>query len=177
MSSSQQLAFDLASAAKTGRPFSPMPPVVKRSRSPYERFLAERAKRSEVADLGRHVGDEEMHPSLFPFQREAVRWAARKGRAGLFADCGLGKSRMQLTWASTVADRSLIVAPLSVARQTVREAAAIDMDLRYVRSGEDAAGPGVQGARRRAAARPPPRAQPLARRQRFSDRGSEPQIP
>jgi superfamily II DNA or RNA helicase len=78
-----------------------------------------------------------MHPSLFPFQRAIVAWACQKGRAAIFADCGLGKSRMQLEWARAVGSRTLIVAPLSVARQTVREAAAIDTELTYVRDGLD----------------------------------------
>lgn len=62
---------------------------------------------------------------LFPFQESLVTWALRKGRAALFADCGLGKTAMQLTWAENVArhtDRPvLILTPLAVASQTVRE--------------------------------------------------------
>lgn len=63
---------------------------------------------------------------LFPFQRHLVEWAARKGRAALLADCGLGKSAMQLVWAENVVrkhnGRALILAPLAVGPQTVREA-------------------------------------------------------
>ena len=55
---------------------------------------------------------------LFPFQRALVEWSIRKGRAALFADCGLGKTPMQLVWADNVArhtgQRVLIVAPLAV---------------------------------------------------------------
>ena len=62
---------------------------------------------------------------LFPFQESLVTWALRKGRAALFADCGLGKTAMQLTWAENVArhtDRPvLILTPLAVSAQTVRE--------------------------------------------------------
>lgn len=140
--SQHQLAFDLADRVKSGPVFVP-PAIRRRPSTGYERFLAARAERTAVPDRGRSVDDDEMHASLFGFQREAVRWAAKRGRAGLFADCGLGKSRMQLTWAKAVAARSLIVAPLSVARQTVREAEAIDMDLRYVRDGSAAIGDGV----------------------------------
>lgn len=64
-------------------------------------------------------------PTLFPFQRDIVAWALRRGRAAVFADCGLGKTIVQLEWAKHVADhtrgRVLIFAPLAVAQQTVAE--------------------------------------------------------
>lgn len=63
---------------------------------------------------------------LFPFQRALVEWALRKGRAAIFADCGLGKTPMQLVWAANVAKytrkRVLIVTPLAVSHQTLEEA-------------------------------------------------------
>jgi hypothetical protein len=66
-----------------------------------------------------------MPSQLFDFQQALVQWAVRKGRAAIFADCGLGKTAMQLTWAENVArytDRSvLILTPLAVAAQTIRE--------------------------------------------------------
>mgnify|MGYP001581697007 CR=1 FL=1 len=62
---------------------------------------------------------------LFDFQRALVEWSLRKGRAALFADCGLGKTPMQLVWAENVARKTegnvLIVTPLAVGYQTVRE--------------------------------------------------------
>lgn len=62
---------------------------------------------------------------LFPFQVDIVKWATRRGRAAIFADCGLGKSLMQLKWAESVVTetggRVLILAPLSVSVQTVNE--------------------------------------------------------
>jgi hypothetical protein len=66
-----------------------------------------------------------MPSSLFDFQQSLVGWAIRKGRAAIFADCGLGKTAMQLTWAENVARHAdkpvLILTPLAVAAQTVRE--------------------------------------------------------
>jgi len=59
---------------------------------------------------------------LFPWQREIVAWATRRGRAAVFADCGLGKTLMQLEWARQWG-KTLIVCPLAVAGQTIREAA------------------------------------------------------
>lgn len=66
-----------------------------------------------------------MPSSLFDFQRSLVEWAVRKGRAAIFADCGLGKTAMQLVWAENVARYTnrpvLILTPLAVAAQTIRE--------------------------------------------------------
>lgn len=63
---------------------------------------------------------------LFPFQRDLVEWATRKGRGGIFADCGLGKTPMQLVWAENVYRKAgkpvLIGTPLAVSHQVVREA-------------------------------------------------------
>ncbi len=76
-----------------------------------------------------------LHSVLFPFQAELVCWALRKGRGALFADCGLGKTLMQLEWARVIAGRTLIVAPLAVAHQTVREARKLGLDIHYSRDG------------------------------------------
>jgi hypothetical protein len=66
-----------------------------------------------------------MPDQLFDFQQSLVDWAVRKGRAAIFADCGLGKTAMQLTWAENVARHTgkpvLILTPLAVAAQTIRE--------------------------------------------------------
>ena len=63
---------------------------------------------------------------LFDFQKALVDWAVRKGRAAILADCGLGKTPMQLAWAQNVLQKTnrsvLILCPLGVAGQTIREA-------------------------------------------------------
>jgi hypothetical protein len=105
--------------------------------SEYSEFLA--SKFVAPTESGFDVGESEIHPMLFPFQRDIVRWAVRKGRAAVFADCGLGKTFVQLEWARLVGGRSLIVAPLSVARQTVREAMKIGIVAHYTRDGGDLA--------------------------------------
>lgn len=81
--------------------------------------------------------------ALFPFQRDIVAWALRRGRAALFAGTGLGKTLMQLSWAATVADHTrkpvLILTPLAVAQQTVTEAERFGIaGVAYARSQEDA---------------------------------------
>ena len=78
-----------------------------------------------------------IYPKLFPFQRDIVRWALRKGRAAIFADTGLGKTFMQLEWSRLSGYKTLIIAPLSVAKQTIREAQKIDIEVKYARSQAD----------------------------------------
>ena len=81
---------------------------------------------------------------LFPFQAHLVEWATRKGRAAIFADTGLGKTLMELVWAANVHRRTgkpvLILTPLAVAAQTVREAERFGIDAEHSRRGEFSAG-------------------------------------
>ena len=87
----------------------------------YCQFLE--GKRRTAHDTGIEIPDHFISKTLFPFQRDLTRWALRKGRAAVFADCGLGKTFMQLEWAAHIPGRVLILAPLAVAQQTVAEAA------------------------------------------------------
>ena len=63
---------------------------------------------------------------MFPHQDALCRWAIRRGRAAVFADTGLGKTRIQLAWADAIHRATghdvIILAPLAVAEQTVEEA-------------------------------------------------------
>lgn len=97
----------------------------------YQEFLG--AKRIVVGSAGKDIDINDVHPGLFEFQRQIVVWACRKGRCAVFADTGLGKTRIQLEWARLMGENTLILAPLSVARQSVREGQKIDVDVRYVR--------------------------------------------
>lgn len=106
--------------------------------SDYAAFLER--KRRIVTDHGRHVDLSEIHESLFGFQRALVVWALRKGRAAIFADTGLGKTRQQIEWARLTGQRTLLLAPLAVAQQTVREAALIGVEVTYVRHEGEATG-------------------------------------
>lgn len=92
------------------------------------------------------IGAINLPDGLFDFQQHLTSWCLRRGRAALFADTGLGKSRMEATWASrvnAVVDYVLMLAPLAVAAQTVREAAKIGVIVRHVRSGSEITGPGI----------------------------------
>ena len=64
----------------------------------YQQFL-ERKRITTPAD-GFEPGF--INPQLYPFQRDIVKWACRKGKACIFADCGMGKTLMQLEWAHQV---------------------------------------------------------------------------
>jgi hypothetical protein len=81
---------------------------------------------------------------LFPFQVALTEWAVQKGRAAIFADCGLGKTPMQLTWAELVRVHTgkpvLILTPLAVSYQTEAEAAKFGFDAATSRNGKPAAG-------------------------------------
>jgi hypothetical protein len=105
--------------------------------SDYSDFLATKTRLVEPSGFA--VEREWTH--LYPFQRDLVAWALRQGRCALFADTGLGKSRMQLTWADEVSRRAngrvLILAPLAVAAQTVREGATIGVNVTLCREVED----------------------------------------
>ncbi len=106
----------------------------------YATFL----ERKEQAD-GCHGFDPEFMPEfLFPFQAHLVEWAVRKGRAAIFADCGLGKTPMQLVWAENVRRHTgrpvLLVTPLAVTFQTAAEAEKFGIDAEISRDGTIAAG-------------------------------------
>jgi len=109
--------------------------------TPYEVFLASKQRR--CGELGHYIAPDAAHPGLHPWQAEIVAWAVRKGRAALWEDTGLGKTRQQIEWARLSGNTALIVAPLAVSAQTVREAAHVDVDARYIRSGDQLTGPGV----------------------------------
>jgi superfamily II DNA or RNA helicase len=100
----------------------------------YESFLA--AKDVAVAPAG-FERVPELGAHLFPFQRDLVGWALRRGRAALFCDTGLGKTVQQLEWARHVVahtgGRVLILAPLAVAAQTKREGAKFGVEVRQCR--------------------------------------------
>ncbi len=104
--------------------------------NPYHEFIRSKAQ---------FAGDSGFEPSfvpdwLFDFQKHLVNWSTRKGRAAIFADCGLGKTPMQLVWAENVVrktnGRVLILTPLAVGPQTCREAVKFDIDALHCRDGK-----------------------------------------
>src|SRR5687768_13237625 len=87
----------------------------------YSAFLTNKAQLSANAGFKPHV----LPDFLFDFQKALLEWAIRKGRAAIFADCGLGKTPMQLVWADNVVRQTnkpvLVLTPLAVGLQTVKE--------------------------------------------------------
>lgn len=101
----------------------------------YAEFLARKAQLAndggfEPVDLPAH---------LFDFQRSLVEWATRKGRAAIFADCGMGKTPMALAWADQVHRTTgrpvLLLTPLAVGFQIVMEAEKFGHDVALSRDG------------------------------------------
>jgi len=107
----------------------------------YAEFLDAKLRRS--ASCGAEASEGDVHESLFDWQSSIVCRAVRVGRIAVFADTGLGKTRMQVEWSRLSASRSLILAPLSVARQTVREARKIGVVVTYARDMSDIGDTGV----------------------------------
>ncbi len=101
----------------------------------YQQFLAN--KQQEGAN---HGFDPVWMPDfLYDFQTHLVEWSLRKGRAGIFADCGLGKTPMQLVWAENVVRKTnrnvIILAPLAVSHQVVNEGEKFGVDVGISRDG------------------------------------------
>lgn len=99
------------------------------------------------AEHGFTVARSAVNQMLKPHQQDLVVWACRKGRAALFAAFGLGKSFMQLEVLRLVlaeaGGRALIVLPLGVRQEFIRDAAKLGIPVRFVRRTEDVGGPGL----------------------------------
>jgi hypothetical protein len=102
----------------------------------YAEFLASKQRLWNGRGIDPHSVN--LPSQLYPWQAAIVRWALRKGRAAIFADCGLGKTLMQLAWAAALDVPTLILAPLCVAEQTVTEALKLGLIVKYVRDAAEA---------------------------------------
>lgn len=91
----------------------------------YAEFLKKKVK--SIQESGFDIECKDLNTHLFPFQKYIVTKALKKGRYAIFADCGLGKTLMQLEWANQVNKQTgkpvLILAPLAVSGQTISEGA------------------------------------------------------
>lgn len=110
----------------------------------YQQFLE--SKRRTHEDSG-FIADGSTFPKeMFPFQVDCVKWSLKKGKSALFLHTGLGKTICQLTWSNEVFRHTgrdvLILAPLAVASQTVREGQKFGIDANYCRS-QEGVKPGV----------------------------------
>jgi superfamily II DNA or RNA helicase len=114
------------------------------TQDPYAAFLARKRKidpDTGIADPG------DMPAFLFPHQADITRWALRRGRAAVFAGTGLGKTLIELVWADRVSAHTrkpvLILAPLAVSVQHIREAERFGMQAKLARSDVDVGDRGV----------------------------------
>lgn len=114
--------------------------------SDYRQFLESKFRFSKA--WGFEVAAEGVNPLLKPHQRDIVRWAVQKGRAAVFAAFGLGKGFIQQEVCRLVlahdepGGRALIIAPLGVRQEFMRDAAKLGIELRFVRRSEEVDGPG-----------------------------------
>lgn len=97
----------------------------------YTEFLEQKQKTH--IQSGFDVNENELNKSMFDFQKFIVKRALKAGKYAIFADCGLGKTLMQIEWANQVNKHTnkpvLILAPLAVAGQTVKEGAKFHIDV------------------------------------------------
>jgi hypothetical protein len=105
----------------------------------YPTFLRRKAQYGAEFGFAPHW----MPDFLFDFQQALVDWAIRKGRAAIFADCGLGKTPMQLVWAQNVVEEThrpvLILTPLAVSHQTLADARKFGITAARSSTGEQSA--------------------------------------
>lgn len=105
----------------------------------YNDFINSKSKTFE--NMGIDVDRNSLNPNMFEFQKDIVRWALKKGRAAIFAECGLGKTLMQLSWADEIhkhtGGKILILAPLAVAPQTKEEGEKFGISVNICESQND----------------------------------------
>lgn len=103
----------------------------------YKKFLQK--KRIRIQSLG--FNPIWIPDYLFDFQRDLTSWAIRKGKAAIWAGCGLGKTNIQLVWSENVVRHTgkpvLILAPLAVSKQTKQEGLKINLDVTVCESQSD----------------------------------------
>lgn len=112
----------------------------------YTDFVAEKVNFEKT--FGFPTDPDEAHPILKPHQRDIVAWAVTGGRRAIFAAFGLGKSVMQietlrLTLQKSDGERALIIAPLGVRQEFIRDARMLDQDVRFIRRDDELDGPGI----------------------------------
>lgn len=105
----------------------------------YKNFIA--SKRAGIQYSGFELHDDAMSDKMFSFQRDIVKWSCQLGKSAIFANVGMGKTFMQLEWARHVAHhtggRVLVLAPLAVSHQTIREGAKFGIDVMYASEQDD----------------------------------------
>ena len=99
----------------------------------YQKYLKTKKNKE---DSFKPIKSSDIHPALFPFQKDVVEMLLEIGRGAAFLDTGLGKTIVQCEWARHIDGKILFVAPLAVAQQTIAEAKKhLDIDIDYSKDG------------------------------------------
>lgn len=102
----------------------------------YQEFL--KTKQRKIIESGFEIPDSELNPMLFDFQKYIVKRALKAGKFAVFSDTGTGKTAIQLEWANKVSERAqkpvLILAPLAVSGQTIKEAKKFNLHCEKLKS-------------------------------------------
>lgn len=97
----------------------------------YNEFLE--SKQKSHTQSGFDIDENELNKKMFQFQKFITKRALRAGKYAIFADCGLGKTLMQIEWANRVNKQTnkpvLILAPLAVSGQTIKEGKKFHIDV------------------------------------------------
>src|SRR3954469_14896652 len=111
----------------------------------YRQFIE--AKVPAAPSIGLKIEAGEINPILKPHQRAMVQWGVAGGRRAYCASFGLGKTIVQLETLRIILEktggRGLIVAPLGVRHEFMRDAGMLGIDLRFIRSIEEAGETGL----------------------------------
>lgn len=111
----------------------------------YQDFIA--AKAAIAPESGMDIGESEINPICLPHQRAIIKWAIKGGRRAIFAAFGLGKTVIQLEIVrivlSRIGGRGLIIAPLGVRQEFMRDAKMLGIELRFIRRIEEADANGI----------------------------------
>jgi len=104
----------------------------------YKTFLKNKFK--NIQESGFEIKESELNENLFDFQKRIVKTALQKGRYAIFAECGLGKTIMQLEWAYRVSKKTnkavLILCPLAVSEQTIEEGMKFGIEVNRLQHNE-----------------------------------------
>jgi superfamily II DNA or RNA helicase len=107
----------------------------------YNEFLVNKIKQKVSTDKTIDTNNMKFNCKLFDYQKSIVKWAITKGKSAVYAECGLGKTLIQLEWAKIISEHTnmpvIIFAPLSVSFQTKKEGAKFGYDVNLCKSQED----------------------------------------
>ena len=104
----------------------------------YDEYI--KSKKIIFKDKGFDVSINELNKYLFDYQKAVVKWSIKKGKCAIFAECGMGKTAMQIEWINQITEKKkcngIILTPLSVSAQTVIEAEKMGIKVNNLRKGE-----------------------------------------